>query len=176
MRFTPTEIPGVVMVDGERYIDDRGQFARIFCSDEFATGALFDGPVQCNASFNPRRGTLRGLHFQSAPHAQAKLVRCLRGAIFDVVVDLRPESPSHDRWFGATLSERNGRALHVPEGCAHGFQTLEPDSQVLYLMSRSYRPDFAAGVRWNDPTFAIAWPLTSPHLNERDATYPDYRP
>jgi dTDP-4-dehydrorhamnose 3,5-epimerase len=175
MRFTQTEIPGVVIVDIEPHRDERGYFAQSFSSEEFAAHGLFASPVQCATSFNPRRGTLRGLHFQSAPHAQAKLVRCTRGMIYDVVVDLRRDLPSHGSWIGIALSQENGRALHVPEGCAHGFQTLEPSSEVLYLMGGAYRPQSAGGVRWNDPAFGIAWPLASPHINERDATYPEYR-
>jgi dTDP-4-dehydrorhamnose 3,5-epimerase len=176
MRFTQTEIPGVVIVDIERHADERGHFAQTFCSEGFAAEGLFASPIQSATSFNPHRGTLRGLHFQNEPHAQAKLVRCTRGMIFDVVVDLRPGLPSHASWVGMALSQENGRAVHVPEGCAHGFQTLMPDSEVLYFMGSAYRPEAAGGVRWNDPAFAIAWPLASPHINERDATYPDYRP
>lgn len=170
----PTKIPGVHIVDIEPHQDARGQFARTWCREAFARHAIAFEPMQCNLSFNVRRGTLRGLHYQAAPHADAKLVRCTRGAVFDVVVDLRPGSPTHLQWLGVELTGPSGRALLVPEGCAHGFQTLTPEAELFYMMGAAYRPELARGVRWDDPAFGIAWPLPSPHLNERDATYPDH--
>jgi dTDP-4-dehydrorhamnose 3,5-epimerase len=173
---TPTRIPGVHVVEMAAHSDARGHFARTYCREVFAQHAIAFEPVQCNLSFNPQRGTLRGLHYQDAPYPDAKLVRCTRGAIFDVVVDLRHGSPSHGEWLGFELSEQNGRVLFVPEGCAHGFQTLTPDTELFYMMGAAYRPELARGVRWDDPAFAIAWPIAAPLLSERDATYPDHRP
>lgn len=176
MIVTPTRIPGVHLVNMAAHPDSRGHFARTYCREVFAQHAIAFEPVQCNLSSNPQRGTLRGLHYQAAPHPDAKLVRCSRGAIFDVVVDLRHGSPSYGQWLGFELSGQNGSALFVPEGCAHGFQTLTADVELFYMMGAAYRPELARGVRWDDPAFAIAWPIASPLLSERDATYPDHRP
>jgi dTDP-4-dehydrorhamnose 3,5-epimerase len=170
-----TRIAGVFVVEIEPHADERGHFARCYCTDVFARNGVGFTPVQCNLSFNPHRGTLRGLHYQAMPVPDAKLVRCTRGAIFDVAVDLRPGSATYADWIGAELSAQNGRALFVPEGCAHGFQSVQPDSEVLYLMGAPYRADLARGVRWNDPAFGIHWPDPNPRLNERDAAYPDLR-
>ena len=172
MKFLPTPLAGAFVVELEPSRDERGDFARTFCEQEFGARGLATRWPQMNRSVNRRKGTLRGLHFQAAPHAEAKLVRCVRGALFDVIVDLRPDSPTRHRWFGAELDAASGRALYVPEGFAHGFQTLTDDCEVLYLMSRPFEPDAARGVRWNDPVLAIAWPLADPTVSERDAALP----
>lgn len=174
MRFAETEIAGVLVVEIEPHTDERGAFARLQCPEEFAAAGHPFAPVQTSLSRNPQVGTLRGLHFQKAPHAETKLVRCVRGRIFDVAVDLRPQSPTHRRWTAAELSGDNARALFVPEGVAHGFLTLEPNSDVLYQISPAYTPGREAGVRWDDPAFAIAWPMPPALISQRDATYPDY--
>ena len=152
--------------------DERGFFARSFCEKEFSERGLNPRVVQCNVSFNRRRGTLRGMHFQAAPHEEAKLVRCTAGAIWDVMVDLRPGSPTFKRWHGAELSAANRRAFYVPEGVAHGFQTTTENAEVLYQMTASFRPESARGVRWNDPAFAIQWPIADPFVSERDRAFP----
>jgi dTDP-4-dehydrorhamnose 3,5-epimerase len=175
MRFTPTSIPGVVVVDIEPHEDDRGAFARLQCPDEFAAAGHPFSPVQTSLSRNPKIGTLRGLHYQPAPHGETKLVRTVRGRMFDVAVDLRRDSPAYLRWTAAELSADNARALLIPEGVAHGFLTREPDTDVLYQISPAFQPGHEAGVRWNDPAFAIAWPAAPSLISERDATYPDHR-
>lgn len=170
---------GSHVVEPERIQDARGFFARTFSADEFAAHGLDARVEQCSTSFNARRGTLRGLHYQATPHAEAKLVRCTRGAIYDVAVDLRADSPTYLRWVAAELTADNGRALYVPEGCAHGFQTLADASEVLYQISSAYVPEAARGVRWDDPAFAIEWPPAPPGgrtMAERDAQYPDFAP
>ena len=172
MIFTETGLQGAFVVDVERREDERGFFARTFCADEFAAHGLAGRFVQCNVSFNQRRGTLRGLHFQRAPHEEAKLVRCTMGAIWDVIVDLRAGSPTRGCWFGVELSAQSRRALYVPDGFAHGFQTLTDDAEVFYQMSTAYRPGFDAGVHHADPTLAITWPLPVSALSERDAALP----
>jgi dTDP-4-dehydrorhamnose 3,5-epimerase len=173
--FSEAGLSGAWLIDLERLEDERGHFARTFDRDEFAARGLEPRVVQCSTSFNARVGTLRGLHYQAAPHGETKLVRCTRGAIYDVVVDLRPDSPTHRQWLGVELSADNGRALYVPTGCAHGFQTLEDGSEVLYMMGHEYVPDAARGVRWDDPAFGIDWPSVSQRImSERDAAYPDY--
>jgi dTDP-4-dehydrorhamnose 3,5-epimerase len=179
MRFTDTLIGGVVVVDPEPLSDDRGHFARTFSGRDFARLGLDPHVSQCNTSFNARAGTLRGMHFQAQPHGEAKLVRCTRGAIFDVAVDLRPASPAFRRWFGVELTQENGRQLHIPAGVAHGFQTLEDASEVFYLMSHEYVPGAGRGVRWDDPAFGIEWPAAPPGgrvISERDASYRDVAP
>ena len=176
MIFGSTPLPGAAVVDLERREDERGFFARSFCQREFEALGLDTTVAQCNVSFNRRRGTLRGMHWQAAPHGEAKLVRVTRGALWDVIVDLRPESATYCRWFGVELSAENHRALYIPRGFAHGFQTLVDDVEVFYQMSTSYVPDAQRGVRWDDPAFGIEWPILPPFLSERDATYPDYRP
>jgi dTDP-4-dehydrorhamnose 3,5-epimerase len=172
VRFLETELAGVFILELERAEDERGFFARSWCSEEFASRGLNPFVVQCNISQNRRRGTLRGLHFQEAPHAEAKLVRCTRGAIYDVVVDLRPDSPTQLQWLGVELSAANYRMLYVPEGFAHGFQTLCDDTEVFYQMSAAYHAASGRGVRWNDPVLDIRWPVPDPVLSERDANYP----
>jgi dTDP-4-dehydrorhamnose 3,5-epimerase len=176
VKFTPTTLPGVYLIDIEPIADERGFFARSWCREEFAALGLDSNLEQCNISFNQRKGTLRGMHFQAAPHGEAKLVRCTRGAIFDVAIDLRPDSPTYLRHYGAELSGENRRALFIPEGIAHGFQTLTDDSEVFYQMSRAYVPGAGRGVRWDDPAFAIAWPDDERIISERDQIWPDYTP
>lgn len=174
MRFSPTPIAGVRVVDIAPHADDRGSFARLHCPDDFAAAGWAFAPVQTSLSRNPRAGTLRGLHYQAAPHGETKLVRTVRGRMFDVALDLRRDSPTYLRWTAEELSADNARALFIPEGVAHGFLTLEPDTDVLYQISPAFQPGHAAGVRWNDPAFAIFWPIAPALMSERDASYPDH--
>ena len=174
--FLETAVAGAFVIEAEPIADVRGFFARMFCSEEFAAKGLAAGLVQCSVSFNARRGTLRGMHFQKEPHEEAKLVRCTMGAIHDVVLDLRAHSPTYRRWHGVELSALNRRALYVPQGVAHGFLTLADDSEVFYQMAHPFQPGSAAGVRWDDPAFAIEWPGDVRVISERDRTYPDFRP
>jgi dTDP-4-dehydrorhamnose 3,5-epimerase len=174
MIFTRAALPGVWLVTPELREDVRGFFARTWCEREALAIGLTERWVQCSTSYTKSRGTLRGLHFQRAPHDEVKLVRCTAGAIFDVVVDLRPESPTFKRHVAVELSADNRFALYIPRGCAHGYQTLVDGVEVLYQISEFYAPDHADGVRWNDPAFAIAWPDPSPILSERDRSYPDF--
>lgn len=176
MIFSATALPGVQIIDPEILRDERGHFARTYCTEEFARAGIAFSTIQCNISFNAKRGTLRGMHYQAAPSGEPKLVRCTRGAVFDVAVDLRPDSPSYCRWVGAELSAENGRALFIPEGCAHGFVTLADASEVFYQMGAAYAPALARGVRWNDPAFAIGWPITPTIIAARDAAYADFTP
>jgi dTDP-4-dehydrorhamnose 3,5-epimerase len=174
MRITPTRVAGVFLLDVEPHVDERGSFSRIWCRREF-TGAGLDTEVaQASLSFNVRKGTLRGLHFQAPPHEEVKIVRCTRGAIFDVAVDLRAGSPTFKQWVSVELTADNRRALYIPVGCAHGFQTLLPDTEVLYQMSTFHVPSAARGVRWNDPAFGIHWPDDNRVISERDRSYPDF--
>jgi dTDP-4-dehydrorhamnose 3,5-epimerase len=177
VRFHPTPLPGVFLIEPSRLSDERGWFARTFSREEFLARGLSPEVVQCNASFNPHRDTLRGMHYQAEPHGEPKLVRCTRGAIFDVAVDLRPSSPTYCGWHGVELSADNGSALYIPAGLAHGFQTLAPDSEVLYQMGHPYTPSAARGVRFDDPAFAIAWPPPQGEriVSERDSSYPDFQ-
>ena len=177
MILRPLPIDGAYLVEPERIADERGFFARTFCAREFEALGLDARVAQSNTSYNERAGTLRGMHYQADPHGEAKLVRCTRGAIFDVAVDLRERSPTHRRWFGAQLSADNGHGLFIPAGCAHGFQTLQDASEVLYLMSTPYVQGSGRGVRWDDPAFGIDWPQAPAGgrtISQRDATYPDY--
>lgn len=176
MIFEPLELAGVWRVALDRHEDERGFFARTFCRDEFEAHGLAGEFEQSSLSRNARRGTLRGMHYQAEPNAETKFVRCVRGAVFDVVVDLRPGSPTRGRWVGEMLTAENGLALYVPAGFAHGFQTVEDDSDVLYQITPAFRPGFGAGVRWDDPAFGIRWPVSDPILSERDASYPDWLP
>jgi dTDP-4-dehydrorhamnose 3,5-epimerase len=178
VRFEETPLAGAVLVELDRHEDERGFFARTFDRDEWIARDMDPTVAQCNTSFNRRAGTLRGMHFQADPHGEPKLVRCTRGAIWDAIVDLRPESATHRSWFAAVLTAANGRALYVPAGMAHGFQTLEAESEVLYMMGHEYVPESARGVRWDDPAFGIEWPEPPPGgrtISGRDAAYPDYR-
>jgi dTDP-4-dehydrorhamnose 3,5-epimerase len=174
MIFRDTSIPGACIVEPQRHEDARGFFARTWDSEEFASVGLSDRVVQTSVSFNRVKGTLRGLHYQSAPHQETKLVRCTAGAVYDVVVDLRPDSPAFRGWVGVELSAENRLALYVPEGCAHGFLTLRNDSEVAYQMSSPYVLEAARGVRYDDPAFGITWPCEIVVVNERDASYSDF--
>jgi dTDP-4-dehydrorhamnose 3,5-epimerase len=178
MRFVETAIHGVVVVELEEHVDERGSFARTWCRDEMADAGLASELAQCSLSRNRLAGTLRGLHFQRPPHEEAKLVRCTRGAIFDVAVDLRADSPTRGEWVGVRLDPETGRALYVPEGCAHGFQTFVDDTDVAYMISTPYAPESAAGVRWDDPVLAIEWPAVAGErtISERDRALPGYEP
>ena len=175
MIFVETDLPDAFVVELERRADDRGFFARAWCRREFEGHGLSGRISQCNLSFNYRAGTLRGLHYQVAPSEEAKLIRCTRGAIYDVIVDLRPRSPTFRRWIGVELTPENGRALYVPEGFAHGYQTLVDETETLYQVSDFYAPDAERGLRWDDPAFGIAWPETAQRIiSAKDRTWPDF--
>lgn len=176
MEIHPTALAGVMIVAAAVNEDRRGLFARTFDAAAFSAAGLPTEWPQCNTSWNARKGTLRGMHFQAAPRPDPKLVRCTRGRIFDVAIDLRPKSPTFRRWTGTELSESNRDALAIPAGCAHGFLTLEDNCEVLYMMAEVYVPDLARGVRWNDPAFAIAWPVNPTEMSEKDAIWPDFQP
>jgi dTDP-4-dehydrorhamnose 3,5-epimerase len=173
MRFEPTPIDGAWLLELESHEDERGSFARTYCDQEFADHGLPTHFPQCNLSRNTRTGTMRGMHYNVAAHAEAKLVRCVRGAVHDVVVDLRRGSPTWRRRFGVDLTADNGRALFVPEGLAHGFLTLTDHTDVYYHMSEMFRPDAARGLRWDDPAVGIQWPSAPVVISDRDASYPD---
>jgi dTDP-4-dehydrorhamnose 3,5-epimerase len=172
--FSETALTGAWIVDVERVEDARGFFARSWCERDFAAHGLNARVVQCNVSFNKRRGTLRGMHYQAAPHREAKLIRCTRGAVHDVIIDLRADSATYKRHVAVVLDAESRRMLYVPEGFAHGFQTLEDDTEVFYQMSAFYAPDHARGVRWNDPAFGIQWPEAERTISQRDQAYPDF--
>jgi dTDP-4-dehydrorhamnose 3,5-epimerase len=172
MKFSPTKLPGVWIVDLEKREDERGFFARSWCQQEFEEHGLNPNLVQCSVSFNHKKGTLRGMHYQIAPQEEAKLVRCTRGAIYDVAVDLRPASPTRKQWLAVELTADNGRALYIPEGFAHGFQTLVDNSEVSYQMSNFYHPESARGVRWNDSQLAILWPVAEKMISQHDQELP----
>ena len=172
MIFTETPLPGAFLVDLELRTDERGFFARAYCPDEFAAQGLGTPLQQCSVSYNARKGTLRGLHYQAAPHEEHKLVRCTAGAIFDVIVDIRPQSRDYRRWFGTELSAQNRRALFIPPGFAHGFLTLSDEAEVYYMISVPYAHEHARGFRWSDPAFGITWPLSPSVISARDAAYP----
>ena len=174
MLFKPTPLNGAYIIDLEPHTDERGFFSRAWCRNEFEAHGLNGCLVQCNLSFNRRRGTLRGMHYQAAPYEESKLVRCTHGAIYDVIVDLRKDSPTYRRYYGVTLTDANRKALYVPEGFAHGFLTLEDDTEIFYQMSEFYAPDYGRGYRWNDPAFNIQWPDEVTVISERDRTYPDF--
>ncbi|MCZ4279392.1 dTDP-4-dehydrorhamnose 3,5-epimerase family protein [Kiloniella laminariae] len=174
MKFSSTDIEGLFLCELEAFSDERGFFARAFCSKEFSDKATDFKVSQINLSGNVNRGTLRGLHYQAAPLPDPKVVRCIRGAVWDVVVDLRQGSPSYLKWFGTELTADNRKAFLIPGGCAHGFLTLEDNSELLYLMGADFVPELARGQRWDDPAFAILWPGKPVVISERDATYPDY--
>jgi dTDP-4-dehydrorhamnose 3,5-epimerase len=174
VNFLETALGGVFVIEPERREDQRGFFARTWCQRAFTAHGLNPRLVQCSVSFNRRRGTLRGMHYQVPPHAEAKLIRCTRGAIWDVALDLRPESQTFGRHVGMELTADNQKALYIPEGVAHGFQTLEDGTEVFYQMSEFYAPDAGRGVRFDDPAFAIRWPVPEAILLERDRDYPDF--
>ena len=175
MKFVRAELNGVWIIEMEKHSDERGYFARTWCQGEFQKNGLNPRLVQCSTSFNHKRGTLRGMHYQAAPHAEAKLIRCTRGAIYDVALDLRPSSPTFKRWIGLELRATGNRMLYIPEGFAHGFQTLQDETEVAYQMSEFFHSESARGVRWNDPQFAIQWPTCEKRIiSFRDETYPDF--
>jgi dTDP-4-dehydrorhamnose 3,5-epimerase len=172
MKFTETNLPGAYIVEPELREDDRGFFARTFCAREFSEKGLADGFVQCSVSMTRERGTLRGLHFQLAPAAEAKLVRCIAGALYDVIIDLRPDSKTYLQHIGVELTAKNRRALYVPEMFAHGFQTLAADTEVFYQISEFYAPDLARGLRFDDPKLAVQWPLPVTAMSDKDRQWP----
>jgi dTDP-4-dehydrorhamnose 3,5-epimerase len=174
MLFRELTLQGVFEVTMKPNVDARGFFARSWCEKEFAQQGLNPKLAQCNVSFNTRKGTLRGMHYQAAPFGEAKLVRCTAGAIYDVVVDMRPQSPTFKQWSAVILSSENRAMLYIPEGVAHGFLTLADNTEIFYQMSEFYHPKLSRGVRWNDPTFQIEWPDPVVVISERDQTYPDF--
>ena len=174
MIFTETKLPGAFVIEPEKHEDERGFFARSFCEREFQAHGLNPNVAQCNISFNKRKGTLRGMHFQVAPFGEAKLVRCTMGSIFDVIIDLRPSSATFRKHFAVQLSAANRKMLYIPEEFAHGFQTLEDNTEIFYQMSQVYSSEHASGVRWDDPAFGIPWPEGERIINERDRHYPDF--
>lgn len=177
MTLTDTPIHGAYILDLTRIPDDRGFFGEAFHRDTFAAAGLSTDIAQVNVSYNDHRGTLRGMHYQLPPFEEVKVVRCVRGAIYDVALDLRPDSPTFGRWAAVELTADNRRAFYVPAGCAHGYQTLTDDTEVLYLVSNTYSPAHYRGVRWNDPFFGVEWPAAAKrHLHPRDESYPDFRP
>lgn len=177
MKFTETQLKGAFVIDIEPIEDERGFFARSWCRAEFEAQGLNPYLVQCNISFNLHKGTLRGMHYQVAPHEEAKLVRCTMGAIYDVIIDLRPDSETYCKWVGVELSQENRRMLYIPEGFAHGFQTLQDNSEVFYQMAAFFHPESARGVRWDDPVFGIAWPEAERRIiSVKDQQYPDFQP
>jgi len=175
MLFQETKIPGVYLIDLERREDHRGFFARSWCQQEFLERGLNTLIAQINVGYTMKRGGLRGLHYQARPSAEAKTVRCTRGAIFDVAVDLRSDSPTFKQWFGAELTAENHRILYLPEGCAHGYQTLADETEMEYMTSASYVPRHVRGARYDDPAFAIAWPLSISSISEADKSWPDFK-
>ena len=172
--FRETRLKGAYLIEPEKREDERGFFARSWCMREFADHNLNPKMAQCNISFNRKKGTLRGMHYQAAPFAECKLVRCTQGTIYDVIIDLRPDSPTFKQHIGEVLSASNHKMLYVPEGFAHGFQALEDETEVFYQISESYAPESSRGVRWNDPVFGIQWPVSDPIMLERDRSYPDF--
>jgi len=176
MKFDPTPLPGAFLVRLEERIDERGFFARSWCRREFEEHGLDPRLAQCSISYNKRRGTLRGIHYQIAPHEEAKLVRCTRGSVYDVIIDLRPDSPAYMQHFGIVLDADERTSLYSPEGFAHGFLTLVDGSEIFYQMSAFYEPAAARGIRWNDPAFGIRWPGDVLVISEKDRTIPDFVP
>jgi dTDP-4-dehydrorhamnose 3,5-epimerase len=174
MIFQEAALGGVFEISLERNFDKRGFFARSWCRQEFEQYGLNSHLVQCSISFNSKKGTLRGMHYQVGGYEEAKLVRCTKGSIYDVAIDMRPHSTTFKQWTGTELTATNHRALYIPEGCAHGFLTLEDETEVFYQISESYHPESARGVRWNDPAFRIVWPVAVEVISDRDQIYPDF--
>jgi dTDP-4-dehydrorhamnose 3,5-epimerase len=174
MKFTETAIKGVYLIEIKRLEDERGFFGRAWCRDELVQQGLDNRIAQVNVGFSPKAGTLRGMHYQRAPHAEVKLVRCTLGAVYDVALDLRPESPTFRKWFAVELNAENRLSLYIPEGCAHGYQTLAADSEIYYFTSALYAPDHATGVRFDDPAFGIEWPLPVSLISDGDRYWPDF--
>jgi dTDP-4-dehydrorhamnose 3,5-epimerase len=175
VKFDAVPLPGAYLIEPEPMVDERGFFARTWCAEEFRLHGLNASLAQCSVSFNTRRGTLRGMHYQSEPHSEAKVVWCCAGAIYDVLLDLRPASPTFLRWHAGELSAANRRMFYIPEGFAHGFQTLVDNCEVFYQISRPYSPEHARGVRWNDPRFGIEWPDRNPILSPKDSAFADFQ-
>jgi dTDP-4-dehydrorhamnose 3,5-epimerase len=174
MIFTETKLKGAFIIDLEPIQDERGLFARTWCKKEFEAHGLNPDLVQCNTSFNKKKGILRGMHYQTAPYEEAKLVRCTMGAIYDVIIDIRKESNTYLQWFACELTAENRHMLYVPEGFAHGFQTLEDNTEIFYQMSEFYYPEYAQGIRWDDPIIGIDWPATEKIISNRDKSYPEF--
>jgi len=174
MIFHELEIPGAYLLEPERKEDHRGFFARTYCRRELEDRGLDPTVVQCNISVNKARGTVRGLHWQAEPYPEIKLVRCTRGAVYDVILDLRPGSPTFKKHYAVELDDENRLSLYIPAGCAHGFQTLKDGAEVFYQMSEFYYPELARGVRWNDPAFNVTWPLEISAISEKDLSFPDF--
>ena len=174
MIFTETRLNGAFVIEPEKLEDERGFFVRTWCQREFANRGLNPCIAQCSLSFNHKRGTLRGMHYQVAPHEEAKVVRCTRGAIYDVIVDLRPESTTFTEWLAVELNAENRRMLYIPEGFANGFQTLEDNTEIFYQISEFYAAEYARGLRWDDPAFGIQWPPADRTISIRDRTFPDF--
>jgi dTDP-4-dehydrorhamnose 3,5-epimerase len=173
MQFNPTPLEGAYVIALEKSGDDRGFFARFYCENEFNDAGLETHFVQINNSLTARKGTLRGMHYQLPPAAEVKIVRCIKGALFDVIVDLRPDSATYKRWYGAELTADNRRMMYVPRGFAHGFVTLEDDTEALYLVSAFYSPENERGLKYNDPNINIAWPISPVEISEKDRNWPD---
>lgn len=175
MKFTETQLKGAYIIELEVIQDERGFFARSWCHQEFATKGLNPSLVQCNISFNCKKGTLRGMHYQAKPHEEAKLVRCTMGAIYDVIVDIRPDSSTFKQWVAVELTAKNRKMLYIPEGFAHGFQTLEDNTEVFYQMSQFYRPESGKGIPWDDPNLKITWPEVDQRvISDKDLNYPGF--
>lgn len=175
MIFNETSIQGAYVIEIEKIQDDRGFFGRAFCEKEFDDHEQDFTPVQANIGVNKKKYTLRGLHYQISPHGEKKLVRCVRGSIFDVIVDLRPDSPTYKQWFGIELTSKNYKQLYIPEGCAHGYQTLEDNTEIFYLVSEYYHPEAERGIRWNDPAFGIKWKETEDIvISEKDRQWSNF--
>jgi dTDP-4-dehydrorhamnose 3,5-epimerase len=175
MKFTETALKSAFVIEPERFEDDRGFFARTWCQKEFAANGLNLQWVQCNISFNKEKGTLRGMHHQIAPFEEAKLVRCTMGAIYDVIIDLRPDSPTYKACLAFELTSENRKMLYIPEGFSHGFMTIADNTEVFYQMSEFYVPDCARGIRWNDPQFGIVWPTEITRISDKDKQFPDFK-
>lgn len=173
MIFVATDLAGAFIIKPECLVDERGFFARTWCRQEFEQHGLNSRLVQCSLSYNAKKGTLRGMHYQTAPYAETKLIRCTMGAIYDVILDLRPKSVTFKQWVAMELNAENRWMLYIPEGLAHGFQTLEDNTEVFYQMSDFFHPECARGIRWNDPVFGIEWPLPASMMSERDRSYPN---
>ncbi|MEO8325113.1 MAG: dTDP-4-dehydrorhamnose 3,5-epimerase [Nitrospirota bacterium] len=174
MIIIETPLKGAFLIDPEKIEDTRGFFARTWCQREFERHGISFIPVQCNVSYNKKKGVLRGMHYQNVPHQESKLVWCIKGAIHDVIIDLRAMSPTKTQHISVVLTAENRRMLYIPEGFAHGFQTLENESEIFYQMSEFYAPEYAKGVRWNDPAFGIQWPMDERLISDRDQSYPDF--
>ena len=174
MKFTELNLPGAFLIEIEKIQDQRGFFGRLWCENEFKAHNLNTNLVQSNISLSKKKGTLRGMHFQKSPFEETKLVRCTKGSVFDVLVDLRPESPTFKKWFGVKLTEKNHKMLYVPKNFAHGFLTLEDNSEVYYLVTEFYNPEMERGIRYNDPEFNIEWPIDIEEISEKDLNHPNF--